>query len=92
MSNELRNAMVSHEQAKLRTQLAGAQREFDDLDVLVSGCIIQIRELINPYECDVTKLNVDEAFDAMERLKRNVHRMRELLDTIDTLKKALGEK
>ncbi|HON09714.1 MAG TPA: hypothetical protein PLE24_02515 [Chitinispirillaceae bacterium] len=92
MSSDLRDAMISHEQSQLRTKLSSARKEFDDLDILVSGAIIQIRQLIDLYEKDVTKLNVDEASQTMERLKENVHRMRELHGQIESLKKALNEK
>ncbi len=92
MSSDLRDAMISHEQSQLRTKLSSARKEFDDLDILVSGAIIQIRQLIDLYEKDVTKLNVDEASQTMERLKENVHRMSELHGQIESLKKALNEK
>lgn len=88
----MKDAMVSHETAQLRGQLAAAKREFDDADVLVQGAIIQIRQLINPYEPDPTKLNVDDALSAMERLRTHVHRMRDLLTQITRIKSALGEK
>ena len=72
-------------------RLATAQKEFDNLYVLVSGDVIQVRQLIDPYESDATRSSVNEAFCAMERLKKNVHRMRELLIHINKLKEALGE-
>jgi hypothetical protein len=76
---------------QMRGRLATAQKEYDNLDILVSGDVIQVRQLISPYEEDCTKLPVDEAFAAMERLKKNVHRMRELLTQINKLREALGE-
>lgn len=93
MSNDsLRSAMIAQEIAQIRSKLSAAQKEFDNLDILVSGGIIKIRQLIDPYQTDVTKLDVDEAFSEIERLRENVHRMRDLLDEINNLKAALGEK
>lgn len=93
MSNDsLRSAMIAHEITQIRAKLTTAQSEFDNLDILVCGGIIKIRQLIDPYQGDVTKLNVDEAFSEIERLRENVHRMRVLLDEINNLKAALGEK
>ncbi len=90
-SSEIKDAMLTQEITNLRTKLAAAQREFDNLDILVSGGVIRIRQLVDPYESEVTKLDVDGALEAMTQLKINVHRMRELLDTINRIKKALGQ-
>jgi hypothetical protein len=82
---------MMNEILQMRGRLSTAQQEFERLDVLVSGDLMIVRQLIDPFESDVTKLEVDQAFAAMERLKDNVHRMRELKDQIDKIKKALGE-
>lgn len=82
---------MNHELLQIRGRLSAAKSEFDNLDVLVSGGVILMRQLIDPYENNVTNLQVDQALAVMEQLRSNVHRMRELNEQISKLKEALGE-
>lgn len=84
--------MSSPELTMLRGHLARAERDFAELDILVDGDIILIRQMIDPYEQNKCALRVDEALAAMSRLKTNVHRMRELHEQISKLKDDLGER
>lgn len=89
--NSLNAMSLQSEITTGRSQLAKKRKRFDELDILVSGEVIKMREIINPYQDDVTQLDVDSGSETMSSLSSHVKEMRTLMKEIDALKKALGE-
>ena len=75
----------------LRGRLELARRKYQDLDELVSLDLISIRNILNPWEEDVTKLDIEKALVGMKRLHANVAELRKLKETMTSLQEALGE-
>jgi len=73
------------ENMQIKGQLAEARKKFKDLDTESSGLIILIRSLINPYEEDLCKLDIEKAFSAIGRLNALVSQMRILKCKIEKL-------
>lgn len=69
------------EKLQIKGQLAEAKQQFKDLDIEASSLIVHIRNNLNPFEEDITKLNTECALTAMKRL-----------DSINTKLKVLKEK
>lgn len=89
--NSLNAMNLQAEMAKARAHLAEKRKRFDELDILVSGEVINMREIINPFLDDVTKLDVESGSAVMTSLSSHVKEMRTLMKEIDKLKLALGE-
>lgn len=84
-------ATVLHdEKIKLRGRLAEAEQRFAQLDISCDADIMFLRKTIDPFE-DVTKIDVDAAKEAMDRLWANVKALRETNDLIRQLKAALDQ-
>jgi hypothetical protein len=49
--------------------LSEFKRKYHQLDTEASGLLILIRTLLNPWESDITKLQIDKALSSMNRLK-----------------------
>ena len=49
--------------------LSELRRQSRELDIEASGLIVSIRQKLNPYEDDITKLKIKEASVSMNRLK-----------------------
>jgi hypothetical protein len=77
---------MKNEIHRLRGQLAEHEQLLKNYDMEVSGLIILIRELIDPYEEDVTRLRTGEALQNLKRLDKCVEKMKELQVKIDTIK------
>lgn len=73
-------------------QLEEAERKFDQLDMAASAYVIELRNLIDPFEEDPRRLNVEEAQKKMNALFETVHEMRSVYKRIEELKQALGKK
>jgi hypothetical protein len=71
-------------------QLAGHKKRYRDLDMEAAGLRIIVRQVLSPYEDDVTQLRVDEAAASMNRLKTVVAEMRELKAKIARIEADLG--
>ena len=73
------------ERIQLKGQLAEAKSTFKRLDTEAAGLIILIRSLLNPYEDDITKLEIDKALVSINRLQTLVDELRNLKNKIAKL-------
>lgn len=73
------------ERMQIKGQLAESKKKFKSLDTEASGLIILIRSLLNPYEEDITKLEVDKAVQSMARLNSIVLEMQVLKTRIQRI-------
>ncbi len=75
------------ERIQLKGQLAEAKSNFKHLDTEAAGLIILIRSLLNPFEENTLKLEVEKAAVAFNRLQEVFSE----LQTLDTKIKKLEE-
>jgi len=71
-------------------QLADLKQKYQQLQLEVSGLIIQIRTMLNPFEEDVTRLPVEEIAVAAQRLKEIILEIRSIQEKIKKLEDAIG--
>ena len=76
---------MSIERMVFKGQLAELKKKFKSLDTEASGYIILIRSLLNPYEEDITKLEVDKSAQSMARLNSIVLEMQVLKSKIQRM-------
>ena len=77
------------EKMQLKGQLAEARKKYKSFDTEASGLVILIRSLLNPYEEDITKLEVEKAVHSMTRLNSIVFQMQALKSKIQRMEEAL---
>lgn len=82
---------MKDDRLRLQGQLAEHNRLYKNYDMEVSGLIILIRDLINPFENDVTRLKTGSALQSMKRLDKCVEKMKEIRDQIKEIEDELGE-
>ena len=70
-------------------QLAECKKKFITLDTEASGLIILIRSFLNPYEEDVTKLDVEKTFHSVSRLRDVINEMKSLKVKIQKMEQDL---
>lgn len=73
---------MSIERQKLKGDLQDAKRRFGELDLMAQDRLIDIRNILNPYEDDLTKLDVKKAKVFMEDLVKKTEEMTSLSDKI----------
>lgn len=73
------------EKMQFQGQLAELKKKFKTIDTEASGLIILIRSLLNPYEEDLTKLEIEKAQVSMNRLNSIVLEMRVLKSKIEKM-------
>lgn len=81
---------MNYERARLKGELTDAKKRLVDLDMLASGQIVIIRQLIDPYAEDVATLDTRKALVNMEALDKTVAEMRELKNRIARLEDGLN--
>lgn len=64
------------ESMQVKGQLAVARKKLKTLETEASGLIILVRFLLNPYEEDICKLEIDKAGSSMQRLQKVVSEMK----------------
>lgn len=72
-------------------QLAEYRQRLANLEIEGSGLVTLIRNLLNPYEEDISALRVDEAEVSVTRLQGIVHDLRSLKVKIAKLESDLGD-
>ncbi|MEI7475364.1 MAG: hypothetical protein WCK67_11375 [bacterium] len=77
------------ERMQHKGQLAECRKKFKTLDTEASGLIILVRSFLNPYEEDVTKLDVEKAFHSMSRLRDVINEMKLLGTKIQKMEEDL---
>jgi hypothetical protein len=80
---------MNDEVTRIRGRLAEYKQRFETLDLSAGQDIITIRNLIDPYEPDVTNIRTAEAKVVLERLHKTVTEMREMVGRIKELEEAL---
>lgn len=73
------------ENMQIKGQLAEARKKFKELDTEASGLIILIRSLLNPYEENICKLEIEKTVTATSRLNSLIAQMRILKGKIEKL-------
>lgn len=77
------------EKMQLKGQLAETRKKYKSFDTEASGLIILIRSLLNPYEEDITKLEVEKALQSLSRLNSIVLQMQVLKPKIQRMEEDL---
>ena len=73
------------ENMQIKGQLADSRKKLRSLETEVSGYIILIRSLLNPYEDDVSKIESDKVSSVTNRLNELIPRIRSLKEKIRKL-------
>lgn len=73
------------ERIQLKGQQAEAKSKYKHLDTEAAGLILLIRSLLNPFEDDTTKIDVEKANVQFQRLQEIVLELRTLKDKIQKL-------
>lgn len=73
------------ENMQIKGQLAESRKKHKALETEASGLIILIRSLLNPYEEDICKLDIDKAASAMTRLNWTVDQLKIQKNKIEKL-------
>lgn len=81
---------MNTERIQLKGQLAEAKSKFKHLDIEASGLIILIRSLLNPFEENTLKLEVEKASAAFTRLQAVFEEMKTLNEKIQKLEDYFG--
>lgn len=66
------------ERIQLKGQLSEAKSKFKHLDTEAAGLIILIRSLLNPFEDNTLKLEIEKAAEAFNRLQVVIEEMKSL--------------
>jgi hypothetical protein len=77
------------EKMQFKGQLAELKKQFKSLDTEASGHIILIRSFLNPYEEDLTKLEITKASQSMTRLHSIVLEMQTIKSKIQRMEEDL---
>lgn len=80
---------MNPERTQMKGMLYDAERQARRLDSQCKGGVMLIRQLLNPYEDDVTKLDIEAAKTAMDELSRNVAELKAINARIRRLKEDL---
>lgn len=59
---------MNTERLQLKGQLAEAKSKFKNLDMEASGLIVLIRTYLNPFEEDLTKIEIEKALSSVKKL------------------------
>lgn len=78
------------ERIQLKGQLSEAKSKYKRLDTEVAGLVILIRSLLNPFEEDTLKLEVEKASVAFNRLQEVFGEMQTLNTKIQKLEDYFG--
>ena len=79
------------ERIQLKGQLAEAKSKYKHLDTEAGGLMLLIRSLLNPFEDDTTKLDIEKDLVQFQRLQTIVLELRILKDKIQKLEEYFGE-
>lgn len=77
---------MNHERVLMKGQLAEAKDKLTNLEVEAKGLILIVRQYLNPYEPDITRLKIDQAASSMERLNtihQEMVRLKKLAGELD---------
>jgi peptidoglycan hydrolase CwlO-like protein len=80
---------MSPERQRLKGDLQDAERRYRELDLLAQDKLTDIRTLLNPYEEDLTKLDIEKAETFMKDLKEKHTELKKLKTKIEKMKEDL---
>lgn len=78
------------ERIQLKGQLVEAKSKYKHLDTEAAGLILLIRSLLNPFEDNTTKIDVEKANVQFQKLQEIVLELRTLKDKIQKLEEYFG--
>lgn len=78
------------ERIQLKGQLAEAKSKSKQLDTEAAGLIILIRSLLNPFEDDTSKIDIEKVTVQTARLQNIIFELRSLKDKINNLEEYFG--
>ena len=78
------------ERIQLKGQLAEAKSKFKQLDTEAAGLIILIRSLLNPFEEENSKIDIEKVTVQTARLQNIVLELRSLKNKIENLEEYFG--
>ena len=79
------------ERIQLKGQLAEAKSKYKHLDTEAAALILLIRAVLNPFEEDTTKIEVEKAVVQFQRLQTIILELRILKEKIQKLEEYFGE-
>ena len=68
------------ERIQLKGQLAEAKSKYKHLDTEAAALILLIRAVLNPFEEDTTKIEVEKAVVSINKLKTKIQKLEEYFD------------
>lgn len=71
-------------------KLAELKKKFKDKDLSASALLTTARTLLNPYEEDLTLIDIDKALVTVKLLQKTISEMKELKEQIRHLEEALN--
>lgn len=75
------------ERMQLKGLLVESQKKYKTLDTEASGLIILIRSVLNPYQDDMSQLQVEKVLTYVERLHSIVVEIKDLKSKIEKLER-----
>lgn len=81
--------MINEELTRMRGRLAEYKQKSESLGISADQDIITARNLLDPYEPDVTNLKTAEAKMVVDRLHKTVVELKDLIGKIVELEEAL---
>jgi len=81
---------MNQEIQRMRGLLAVNREKREQLQLEASGLVVLVRQYLDPYEQDFTRLKIDEALQSMTRLAEIRREAAELGRAIAQLKEDLG--
>ncbi len=64
---------MNTERLQLKGQLAEAKSKFKNLDMEASGLIVLIRTYLNPFEEDLTKIEIEKALSSVKKTEQHYY-------------------
>lgn len=80
---------MNKERLALKGKLADLTKQINGKKTEARGYIILIRDAINPWETDFTKLKIDDALISAQRLQQLIDEVKELEATAKEIEEAL---
>lgn len=78
------------ERIQLKGQLAEAKSKYKYLDTEAAALILLIRSVLNPFEEDTTKIEVEKAVVSVAKLQSLIEELRNLKTKIQKLEEYFG--
>lgn len=80
---------MNRERLALKGHLADTIKLISSKKIEAKGFVVLIRDAINPWETDVTKLKIDDAMISVQRLKELIDELKELESSAKEIEESL---